>query len=235
MPGSSPRAHGKKMLKGTAAQGSMSPPSSATPAAKKVLSPKSKKKKKGKKGKKSKGKKQGKEKSLLKARAKLNDARMMKGPHGRNIPLNITAAEVANVAGLSTRHVDKLWHIFSEVDFDKSGEIGYSEFLTWVEEPRTTYIEAIFALADADGSGQLSFDECVFVWWWCMRYGAHLSSLSLSLSLCSLSLPPPSLSPSPLSLSFSLSLSLSQVSRRHRHLLHVLTARHSRFRICNFR
>lgn len=57
----------------------------------------------------------------------------------------------------------KLKRQFQEIDLDGSGEIDYDEFFDFIEEPRSPYADALFALIDLDGSGTIDFNEYVQV------------------------------------------------------------------------
>jgi len=52
---------------------------------------------------------------------------------------------------------------FDSVDIDGSNEIDYNEFFELVEEPRSPYSDALFALIDVDGSGTIDFGEFIQV------------------------------------------------------------------------
>ena len=57
----------------------------------------------------------------------------------------------------------KLKRQFQEIDLDGSEEIDYDEFFEFIEEPRSPYADALFALIDLDGSGTIDFNEYVQV------------------------------------------------------------------------
>jgi Ca2+-binding EF-hand superfamily protein len=80
-----------------------------------------------------------------------------------NFSLNRHAAALANITGLTHRHLQKLWTLFMEIDLDNSGEIDYSELCMFFEVARSAFVDAIFELADVNESGELDFDEFVGV------------------------------------------------------------------------
>ena len=50
---------------------------------------------------------------------------------------------------------------FDDIDFDLTGEISYEEFLDDVKEPRSAFTDAVFAMVDVNGNGELDFDEYI--------------------------------------------------------------------------
>lgn len=86
-----------------------------------------------------------------------------KGKRKLNFNLNRHAAALANITGLTHRHLQKLWTLFMEIDVDNSGEIDYSELCMFFEVTRSAFVDAIFELADVNESGELDFDEFVGV------------------------------------------------------------------------
>ena len=77
--------------------------------------------------------------------------------------LNRHAAALAHVTGLTRRHLTKLWTLYMAIDEDLSGEIDYAELCLFFNVTRSTFVDAIFELADVNESGQLDFNEFVAV------------------------------------------------------------------------
>ncbi len=69
--------------------------------------------------------------------------------------------------GLTQKHLKRLKLQFEEIDLDGSGSIDSEEFFEILEENRSPFTDALFALIDLDGSGTIEFEEYVMV---CVTY-----------------------------------------------------------------
>ena len=66
-----------------------------------------------------------------------------------------TAKQAAQALGFLPKDVSKLKLHFDDIDIDGVGEIDYDEFLEDVDEPRSPFTDAVFALVDVNGNGML--------------------------------------------------------------------------------
>ena len=55
----------------------------------------------------------------------------------------------------------KIKRRFDDIDIDLTGEISYEEFLDDVNEARSAFTDAVFAMVDVNGNGELDFDEYI--------------------------------------------------------------------------
>ena len=78
-----------------------------------------------------------------------------------------TVAESVAALGLSQKHLKRLKLKFDEIDLDGSGSIDSEEFFEILEENRSPFTDALFALIDLDGSGTIEFEEYIMV---CVTY-----------------------------------------------------------------
>jgi len=69
--------------------------------------------------------------------------------------------------GLTQKHLKTLKLKFEEIDLDQSGSIDSEEFFEVLEEARSPFTDALFALIDLDGSGTIEFEEFIRV---CVTY-----------------------------------------------------------------
>jgi Ca2+-binding EF-hand superfamily protein len=69
--------------------------------------------------------------------------------------------------GLTQKHLKQLKLQFEEIDLDGSGSIDSEEFFEILEENRSPFTDALFALIDLDGSGTIEFEEYCMV---CITY-----------------------------------------------------------------
>ena len=66
--------------------------------------------------------------------------------------------EAVAALGLSQKHLKTLKLKFQEIDLDQSGSIDSEEFFEVLEEARSPFTDALFALIDLDGSGTIEFE-----------------------------------------------------------------------------
>ena len=69
------------------------------------------------------------------------------------LPLVGEAAELAQTLKFSNQELNSFQMAFDSVDLDDTKEIDYDEFLQMVEESRSPYTDALFALVDQDAVG----------------------------------------------------------------------------------
>jgi Ca2+-binding EF-hand superfamily protein len=67
---------------------------------------------------------------------------------------NSSSAKLAEQLGIDNRTLNRLEAVFQEIDFDGSGEVDVSEFLTFFSLERTRFSKRVFSVMDADGSGE---------------------------------------------------------------------------------
>lgn len=67
------------------------------------------------------------------------------------------AGKIAEYLEFSMRDVDRIKIVFDDIDIDQSGEIDYDELLTFTEEPRSPYTDALMNMVDPEGTGVLNF------------------------------------------------------------------------------
>jgi hypothetical protein len=58
---------------------------------------------------------------------------------------------------LTPAEVDQLWAKFCEIDGDQSGTIEMDEFFSFINEPRSTFLDTMFALIVRDNNRHLDF------------------------------------------------------------------------------
>lgn len=75
--------------------------------------------------------------------------------------------EAVEALGLTQKHLKRLKIKFEEIDLDQSGSIDSEEFFEVLEEARSPFTDALFALIDLDGSGTIEFEEFIRV---CVTY-----------------------------------------------------------------
>jgi len=75
--------------------------------------------------------------------------------------------EACEALGLTQKHLKTLKLQFEEIDLDGSGSIDSEEFFEILEENRSPFTDALFALIDLDGSGTIEFEEYCMV---CLTY-----------------------------------------------------------------
>ena len=78
-----------------------------------------------------------------------------------------SAVAAISALGLTQRHLKRLKLQFEEIDLDGSGSIDSDEFFEILEEARSPFTDALFALIDLDGSGTIEFEEYIMV---CVTY-----------------------------------------------------------------
>jgi hypothetical protein len=66
------------------------------------------------------------------------------------LPLAGAAAELAQHFKFTSRELNEFQLVFDSIDLDQTKEIDYDEFLMMLEEPRSPYTDALFALVDTD-------------------------------------------------------------------------------------
>ena len=71
------------------------------------------------------------------------------------LPLTGAPAKVAHMLKFTNKELNKFQIAFDEIDLDHSLEVDYDEFLAMLEEPRSPYTDALFAVTDSTGSGAL--------------------------------------------------------------------------------
>ena len=88
--------------------------------------------------------------------------------HAENVKIsNKDTLESVEALGLTQKHLKKLKLQFEEIDLDGSGSIDSEEFFEILEENRSPFTDALFALIDLDGSGTIEFEEYIMV---CVTY-----------------------------------------------------------------
>jgi len=80
---------------------------------------------------------------------------------------NKATQDAVDALGLTQKHLKKLKLQFDEIDLDGSGSIDSEEFFEILEENRSPFTDALFALIDLDGSGTIEYEEYVMV---CVTY-----------------------------------------------------------------
>ena len=75
---------------------------------------------------------------------------------------------------VTQKDIEKIKRRFDDIDFERTGEIDYDEFLEDIGEPRSPFVDAVFSLVDINGNGLLDFSEYVRIFcvgismwaWW---------------------------------------------------------------------
>jgi Ca2+-binding EF-hand superfamily protein len=77
------------------------------------------------------------------------------------VKMNTTAKSAAKALGFTEEDCAKLKRRFDDIDVDLTGEIGYDELLDDINEARSAFTDAVFAMVDVNGNGELDFDEYI--------------------------------------------------------------------------
>lgn len=84
--------------------------------------------------------------------------------------------------GISESDCGKLYHLFSKIDMDGSGEIEILELLMFLDVERTRFTKRIFSIFDDDKSGQIDFREFVLsIWNYCTLGKSSLTIFAFDL------------------------------------------------------
>uniref|UniRef100_A0A7S2S8V8 EF-hand domain-containing protein n=1 Tax=Mucochytrium quahogii TaxID=96639 RepID=A0A7S2S8V8_9STRA len=73
------------------------------------------------------------------------------------------ANQAIELLGITSKDIGKLRTKFDEADTDASGEIEIDEFFKMIDERKTSFTDALFALIDTDQNGTINFDEMMQV------------------------------------------------------------------------
>ena len=77
------------------------------------------------------------------------------------VVMNTTAKSATRALGFTPEDCAKLKRRFDDIDVDLTGEIGYDELLDDINEARSAFTDAVFAMVDVNGNGELDFDEYI--------------------------------------------------------------------------
>lgn len=75
------------------------------------------------------------------------------------LQLHGDSAKIAEFLQFTRKDVGKFERAFFQIDIDESGEIDYDEFMEFLGEERSPFSDAIIALVDETGSGDLKFND----------------------------------------------------------------------------
>ena len=97
------------------------------------------------------------------------------------VVMNTTAKSATKALGFTEEDCAKLKRRFDDIDVDLKGEISYEEFLDDLNEARSAFTDAVFAMVDVNGNGELDFDEYIQIF---MTYSIAVSLLTQIKRFC---------------------------------------------------
>jgi len=77
------------------------------------------------------------------------------------VEMNSTAKQATKALGFTEADCAKLKRRFDDIDVELKGEISYGDFLDDLNEARSAFTDAVFAMVDVNGNGELDFDEYI--------------------------------------------------------------------------
>ena len=77
------------------------------------------------------------------------------------LDMSSTSKSAAKAVGFTEADCIKIKRRFDDIDFDLKGEISYGDFLEDINEARSPFTDAVFAMVDVNGNGELDFDEYI--------------------------------------------------------------------------